>query len=72
MNMKEGNPTSLRFSVEQDEYFEKIKKIIYKKTEIVVTRTWIIKKMMSFGQSEFHKNFGISFETIDKINIEKK
>ena len=66
-----GNPTSLRFSLDQEEYLEKIKRIIYQKTDIRVTRTWIIKKMMSFGQEKFHKDFGISFDAIDRINIEK-
>lgn len=66
-----GKPKAFRFSDDQAEYLEKIKRIIYKKTDIKVTITWIVKKMMSFGQEKFHKDFGISFEAIDKINIEE-
>lgn len=79
MNKKRGRKTlklgqrkivrSIRFSPEQIIYFKKITKLILQTTDIKVTKTWIIKRMMAFGQDRFHKEFDIDFEMIENVDL---
>ncbi len=65
-------PRSIRLTDEQEDYFQKIRKFLIQKTGEPISRTWIIKKMMAYGQAEFHREFGISQDALDKIEITKE
>lgn len=62
-------PKSIRFSHEQEEYFLKIRKILVQRIGKPISISWIIKKMMSFGQEEFHREMKISFDTLEKVEV---
>ena len=67
--MKQRSPLSLRFRVDQEDYIEELRRGASDFLGRAVTKTFIIKKMMEIGKSNFLHDFQIPDRDIKFIDF---